>query len=78
MDRVKSSSVSAGDVTDTLFLSQARWFKSSRSLDNGTCVEVAFVPGHVAARDSKDPSGPALVLSPAAWTAFLGAVKGSA
>lgn len=78
MDRVKSTRVSTGDVTDTIFLTQARWFKSSRSLDNGTCVEVAFVPGRVAARDSKDPAGPALVCSPAAWTSFLGAVKGSA
>lgn len=29
-------------------LTNARWFKSSRSSNNGTCVEVAFVPGNAA------------------------------
>ena len=56
-------------------LTTARWFKSSRSTNNGTCVEVAFVAGVVAARDSKDPAGAALVITPQAWTAFLGAVR---
>lgn len=52
-----------------------RWSKSSRSANNGACVEVAFAPGAVAARDSKDPTGPELVFDPAAWTAFVAAVK---
>ncbi|MEU9883937.1 DUF397 domain-containing protein [Sphaerisporangium sp. NPDC051017] len=29
------------------------------------------LPGLVAVRDSKDPSGPALVASPDGWSAFL-------
>lgn len=53
----------------------ARWYKSSRSANNGACVEVAFVPGLVATRDSKDPTGPALVVDPGAWTSFVAAVK---
>jgi hypothetical protein len=57
-------------------LSNARWFKSSRSGNNGTCVEVAFVGDAVATRDSKNPSGPALVVTPTAWTAFLASVRG--
>lgn len=35
-------------------------------------MEVATnLPGLVAVRDSKDPSGPALTFSPAAWAGFL-------
>ncbi|MCT2592244.1 DUF397 domain-containing protein [Streptomyces sp. N2-109] len=48
------------------------WFKSSYSgSNNNDCVEVAAIPGVVRVRDSKDPQGPALALSPAAWAAFV-------
>ncbi|NYI03382.1 DUF397 domain-containing protein [Allostreptomyces psammosilenae] len=48
------------------------WFKSSYSDDRGAeCVEVAIAPSAVYARDSKDPGGPALAFSPAAWSAFV-------
>ena len=54
-------------------LSRAAWQKSSRSSSNGgQCVEVARnLPGIVAVRDSKDPDGPALVVAPAEWAAFV-------
>lgn len=52
----------------------AAWFKSSRSGNNGSCVEVAFVSDGVAARDSKDPAGPVLRVAPGAWRAFLATV----
>ncbi|WP_433370904.1 DUF397 domain-containing protein [Streptosporangium sp. CA-115845] len=57
-------------------LARLGWRKSSRSqgtTDN--CVEVAFVSGLVAVRDSKDPGGATLAFSPDGWTAFLGRVK---
>jgi hypothetical protein len=36
---------------------------------------VASVPGKIAVRDSKDPTGPILVYAPEEWSAFLDAVK---
>ncbi|SHE95176.1 DUF397 domain-containing protein [Streptoalloteichus hindustanus] len=53
------------------------WRKSSRS-NNGAnnCVEVAGIMGCSAAvRDSKNPTGPALIFPPAAFTALVTAVK---
>lgn len=48
------------------------WVKSSCSgSDGGDCVEVAVAPEHVHVRDSKDPSGLVLTVSPEAWTSFL-------
>jgi hypothetical protein len=54
-------------------LSRAIWRKSSYSSSTGqNCVEIAAnLPGMVAVRDSKAPSGPKLVVSPAQWQAFL-------
>ncbi|MFI6447961.1 DUF397 domain-containing protein [Kitasatospora sp. NPDC050543] len=49
----------------------ARWRKSSYTNgDGGNCVEVDDAnPGRV--RDSKDPDGPSLDFTPAAWQAFV-------
>ncbi|MGI5218499.1 DUF397 domain-containing protein [Nocardia sp. CA-290969] len=53
-------------------LSGVRWFKSSHSGGGNDCVEVAHLGGGmVGVRDSKNPSGPALVFAPAQWDAFL-------
>ncbi|MGH3754620.1 MAG: DUF397 domain-containing protein [Pseudonocardiaceae bacterium] len=48
------------------------WRTSSRSNGERDCVEVAVVPGRVGVRDSKDRSGPALLVPPSAWRAFVG------
>ena len=55
-------------------LSSAVWRKSTRSGTNG-CVEVAFVQGQVAVRDSKDRSGPVLVFTAHEWEAFLSGAR---
>ncbi|MGQ4619170.1 DUF397 domain-containing protein [Nocardia sp. R7R-8] len=56
-------------------LSGARWFKSSHSGASQDCVEVAFLDGgKVGVRDSKNPTGPALVFTPGEWDAFAAGV----
>ncbi|MGW2650864.1 DUF397 domain-containing protein [Streptomyces sp. NPDC001393] len=49
------------------------WIKSSYSTGDGPdCVEVATPdPDHVLVRDSKNPTGPRLALTPTAWATFL-------
>jgi Domain of unknown function (DUF397) len=54
--------------------SSAVWHKSTHSGANG-CVEVAFVDGNVAVRDSKDRKGPVLRFTIAEWQAFLNGVR---
>ncbi|WP_327095608.1 DUF397 domain-containing protein [Nocardia vinacea] len=57
-----------------LDLTNADWFKSSHSGGSSDCVEVAFLPNTlVGVRDSKNPSGPALMFTPAEWSAFTAA-----
>lgn len=52
------------------------WRKSSRSVGEGNCVEMADLDdGGRAVRDSKDPHGPALMFSAAAWVAFTAGVR---
>ncbi|MCC3777638.1 DUF397 domain-containing protein [Streptomyces sp. UNOB3_S3] len=55
------------------------WIKSSYSEGNGgECVEFTrdlVVGGIVPVRDSKNPTGPALAFTPAAWAAFTRAFR---
>ncbi|KJY33966.1 DUF397 domain-containing protein [Streptomyces sp. NRRL S-495] len=57
-------------------LSDAAWFKSSHSNNGGSCVEVTGdLPGLVPVRDSKDPTGPALLFPADAWQSFVAGVR---
>ncbi|GAA0818922.1 DUF397 domain-containing protein [Streptosporangium amethystogenes subsp. fukuiense] len=57
-------------------LSAADFRKSSLSGGNNDCIEVATnLAGIVAVRDSKNPSGPVLAFSPAAWGNFLTGIR---
>ena len=58
-------------------LHRAEWRKSSFSGGSGgNCVEVATnLPDVIAVRDSKDPDGPVLTLTPAQWRSFAADVK---
>jgi Domain of unknown function (DUF397) len=52
------------------------WVKSSLSLANGNCVEVADLPDRgVGVRNSRDPDGLVLRFRPDEWSAFLGGVR---
>ncbi|WP_042169641.1 DUF397 domain-containing protein [Streptomyces sp. NBRC 110035] len=55
------------------------WLRSSHSTGANNCVETARPAtgpgaGLLAVRDSKDPDGPALLISPGSWTKFMAAV----
>src|SRR5258708_22349967 len=57
-------------------LPMARWHKSRVSNPTGSCVEVAELPGGaIAVRNSRHPSGPALIYTRAEVAAFLAGVK---
>ncbi|MFH8346196.1 DUF397 domain-containing protein [Streptomyces sp. NPDC018045] len=60
-----------------------RWVKSSYSSpEGGNCLEwspaACLATGSVPVRDSKNPEGPILTLSPSAFAEFIAGVKGGA
>jgi hypothetical protein len=57
-------------------LADVTWQKSQHSNPNGACVEVALLPdGGIAVRNSRFPTGPALVYTRAEIAAFLAGAK---
>ncbi|MHC3430357.1 DUF397 domain-containing protein, partial [Streptomyces sp. DT18] len=54
----------------------AEWRTSSYSENGGNCVEVATnTPHTIPLRDSKNPTGPHLSLTPTAFTTFVASVQ---
>ncbi|MGH3920023.1 MAG: DUF397 domain-containing protein [Pseudonocardiaceae bacterium] len=55
---------------------RAAWRKSSHSVNAQNCIEVADLDhGSRAVRDSKDPTGPALMFTATEWSAFTAGVR---
>ncbi|MDT0549632.1 MULTISPECIES: DUF397 domain-containing protein [unclassified Streptomyces] len=70
------SSYSTQEAGACLEVANLTWSKSSYSgQQGGTCVEVADLTTAVGVRDSKDKTGPALLIPAAAWTAFVSGVR---
>jgi hypothetical protein len=66
-------SVENGISADQLGLA---WRKSKASNPSGSCVEVAaLADGDIAVRNSRHPSGPALIYTRAEIAAFLAGAK---
>jgi hypothetical protein len=55
--------------------SRTMWRKSSRSGQNGNCVEIANLATSVGVRDSKSPNAGHLTFSRSTWTAFITQAK---
>ncbi|RAY11770.1 DUF397 domain-containing protein [Actinomadura craniellae] len=54
------------------------WRKSTRSSDGPTCVEVAAYEDRRYIRDSTDPDGPVIALTPSTWTVLLHGIQAGA
>lgn len=66
------------DGCDSSQQTDSDWRKSSFSMSNGDCVEVAHLAdGCVGVRDSKATEGMILRFAPEAWTAFLEDFRGA-
>ena len=57
------------------YMMYLNWRKSTYSFANGNCVEVGTGHALVAVRDSTDPDGPVIDVSPRAWIEFTEHVK---
>jgi hypothetical protein len=69
-------STRSGNGGDTCVEVAAMWIKSTHSSNGGdSCVEVAPVANSIAVRDSKDPDGPHLHLTPAVWAGLTERIK---
>lgn len=65
-----------GNCVEFAILTGVEWRKSSYSSGNGgNCVEFADLSSAVAVRDSKDPEGPALILTPAQWRGLTARIR---
>jgi hypothetical protein len=72
--RERSMQFANGAPADELGV--ARWRKSRASNPSGNCVEVAALAGGgIAVRNSRHPSGPALVYTRAEIAAFIAGIR---
>lgn len=72
------SGSTGGDCVECTVTGGAAWRKSSYSGTNGgECVEVATgCAASVPVRDSKNPTGPVIVVGAGAWQGFVDSLRG--
>ncbi|GHH70703.1 toxin [Streptomyces sulfonofaciens] len=77
--RSSYSGDNGGDCVECAPLGPIEWRKSSYSADNGgQCLEVATLNASVAIRDSKNPDGGTVRISPVAFERFVRAAATAA
>jgi hypothetical protein len=57
------------------YVMPGNWRKSSRSGQDGDCVEAGSAAGMVFVRDTADRAGPVLVFTAGQWRVLTGALK---
>jgi hypothetical protein len=72
----RKSSYSSGNGSNCVEVARVfMWRKSSFSNGSGgACIEVGDAGRTIAVRDSKNPDGPCLLVSPGAWADFTNCV----
>lgn len=63
------------DVSDEPDDSRRGWRRSARSYGTGNCLEVAALGQRVVVRDSKNPTGAVLRITPTQWNDFVAGVR---
>jgi hypothetical protein len=58
-----------------LEVSGLSWRKARRSVNNGSCVEVAPAGGQILIRDSTDRNGPVMRYTGRSWYMFVAGAK---
>lgn len=70
-----TSVILAKNVSDDSDNSGREWRRSSWSYGTGNCLEIASLGQRVVVRDSKNPQGALLRITPAQWNAFVAGVR---
>ncbi len=63
------------DVSDKADDSRRQWRRSSWSYGTGNCLEIVSLGQRVLVRDSKNPQGASLRITPAQWNVFVAGVR---
>ncbi|HEY8983597.1 MAG TPA: DUF397 domain-containing protein [Streptomyces sp.] len=69
---IQQKPMAGWEKPEDLDLSRAEWQPGSRGLGD---VQIAFVEGFIAMRNSGRPESPSLIFTPAEWGAFMSGAR---